>query len=473
MANERLYQFPSKASPVPADIIYAGDSASAFNEVNITIAALIGAYPNLLSIGGLTLGANTYVYVNNSSTYVAGTITALGVSLLAGSTVGAMQTTLGYTATPTASQFAGWDANSNLSSNNFNTGYATTVTAAGTTTLTVASPQQQYFTGSSNQTVAMPLTSTLVLGQSWLFVNLSSGTITINSSGGNAITTLGANSSTRVTCILTSGTSAASWSAATPVAGAGVVNSGTINNLAYYAATGSTVSALATANNGVLVTSAGGVPSISSTLPSSLVVPSPKITTGIFDTNGNEILALTPVASAVNYLGVTNAATLGAVGVSALGTDTNILLSIAGKGNAGAQLQGCSNASAASAGFVGEYMSATVASGAPVSLVSLTAKTITSISLTAGDWDVYGNVGFIVGGTCTVQEGGISLTTNVLSGDNIFVISNSGNCLSNNQSVPPLRVNVSTTTTVYLVALVNFSTSTVTAYGTIQARRAR
>lgn len=259
MANERLYQFPSKATPVPADIIYAGDSAAAFDEVNITISALIGAYPNLLSIGGLSLSANTFIYVNNSSTFTAGVFTALAATLVADSTVSAMQGTLGYTATPTASLFAGWDANSNLSANNFNTGYATTVTAGATTTLTVASAQQQYFTGSSNQTVAMPVVTTLVLGQSWLFVNLSTGTITINSSGGNAITTLGANSSTRVTCILTTGTTAASWSAATPVAGSGVVNSGTINTLAYYAATGSTVSGLATTASSVLTANASGV----------------------------------------------------------------------------------------------------------------------------------------------------------------------------------------------------------------------
>jgi len=50
----------------------------------------------------------------------------------------------------------------------------------------------------------------------------------------------------------------------------GVVNPGTANELAYYATSGSAVSGLATANNGVLITSAGGVPSISSTLPSAV-----------------------------------------------------------------------------------------------------------------------------------------------------------------------------------------------------------
>jgi len=51
---------------------------------------------------------------------------------------------------------------------------------------------------------------------------------------------------------------------------AGSVASGTINQLAWYSATGAVVSGLATANDGTLITSAGGVPSISSTLPSAV-----------------------------------------------------------------------------------------------------------------------------------------------------------------------------------------------------------
>jgi hypothetical protein len=213
MANERLYQFPSKASPVPADIIYAGDSASSFDEVNITIAQLISAYPNLSGIAGLTLGPNTYPYSNGSSALTAGTITSLAVSLLADSTIGAMQSTLGYTATPTADQFAGWDTNSNLSANNFLSGYTTTVTAAATTTLTVASTFQQFFTGTTTQICKLPVTSTLVLGSSFYIVNNSTGTVTVESSGGNTITAMAAGTTLLVTCILTSGTTAASWNA--------------------------------------------------------------------------------------------------------------------------------------------------------------------------------------------------------------------------------------------------------------------
>lgn len=49
--------------------------------------------------------------------------------------------------------------------------------------------------------------------------------------------------------------------------GAGSINTGTTNQLAWYAANGSTLSGLATANSGLLVTSSGGVPSIATVIP--------------------------------------------------------------------------------------------------------------------------------------------------------------------------------------------------------------
>lgn len=60
--------------------------------------------------------------------------------------------------------------------------------------------------------------------------------------------------------------------------GGGTVSAGLINQIAYYAAGGTTVSGLTTANSGVLVTSAGGVPSISSTLPSGMTAPALTVT---------------------------------------------------------------------------------------------------------------------------------------------------------------------------------------------------
>lgn len=114
----------------------------------------------------------------------------------------------------TGGSYLSADANNNLALNNFIEGYATTATAAGTTTLTVASAFQQYFTGTTTQTVVLPVVSTLVLGQSWQMFNSSTGLVTINSSGGSAVLILAPGTSAIFTCIAITGTSAASWNAA-------------------------------------------------------------------------------------------------------------------------------------------------------------------------------------------------------------------------------------------------------------------
>lgn len=95
---------------------------------------------------------------------------------------------------------------------NFASGYTTTATAAGTTTLTVASTRFQFFTGSTTQTVALPVTSTLFTGLTYTIANNSTGVVTVNSSGGNAVLVMGPQSVADIVCILTSGTTAASWS---------------------------------------------------------------------------------------------------------------------------------------------------------------------------------------------------------------------------------------------------------------------
>ena len=94
---------------------------------------------------------------------------------------------------------------------NFVSGYATTATAAATTTLLVGSAYQQYFTGTTTQTVVLPVTSTMVLGQRFLVVNNSTGVVTVESSGANTVQAMAAGTQAWFTVILTSGTTAASW----------------------------------------------------------------------------------------------------------------------------------------------------------------------------------------------------------------------------------------------------------------------
>jgi hypothetical protein len=58
----------------------------------------------------------------------------------------------------------------------------------------------------------MPVTSTLALGQTYRIVNNSTGVVTVQSSGANTIQAMASGTELLLTCILTSGTTAASWS---------------------------------------------------------------------------------------------------------------------------------------------------------------------------------------------------------------------------------------------------------------------
>jgi hypothetical protein len=92
-----------------------------------------------------------------------------------------------------------------------------TATAAGTTTLTATSSNYQLFTGTTTQTIVMPVVTTLTNGCYFVILNHSSGTLTVNTSGGNTLTTItggtapSANSRTFMCINTAGGTGTASW----------------------------------------------------------------------------------------------------------------------------------------------------------------------------------------------------------------------------------------------------------------------
>lgn len=110
------------------------------------------------------------------------------------------------------------------------------------------------------------LANPLAAGSGGTGVNNGSNTLTL----AGTLATAGAFASTFTMTGATNVTFPTSGTLATTSSASGIVNSGTQNQLTWYAATGTTVSGLATAANGVLVTSAGSVPSISSTLPTAV-----------------------------------------------------------------------------------------------------------------------------------------------------------------------------------------------------------
>ena len=137
------------------------------------------------------------------------------------------------------------------------------------------------------------------------------------------------------------------------------------------------------------------------------------------------------------------------------------------------------------AGSVGEFVSNTIVFNSLVSLSNGTAKTIATIPLTAGDWEVSAQITFTGGATTTVTDaaGGISTTANTLpvfsAGDtnrNDIVPLSASFATSTaliGCPVGPWRVSIAANTTVHMVAQLFFGVSTAAAYGTIRARRVR
>jgi hypothetical protein len=153
-----------------------------------------------------TLTNKTMSGASNTFTNLPVGVTGITAIANGGTAVSALPTVQG------ASAFAAWDANQNLSANNLVNNYATTATAAGTTTLTVSSKYNQFFTGSTTQTVTLPVASTLTIGHQFMVTNLSTGVVTVQSSGANSAIAMQPQERALITCILASGTSAASWS---------------------------------------------------------------------------------------------------------------------------------------------------------------------------------------------------------------------------------------------------------------------
>ena len=156
-----------------------------------------------------------------------------------------------------------------------------------------------------------------------------------------------------------------------------------------------------------------------------------------------------------------------------------------------AQVRGTTTNDNAPAGFIGERIISTVAIGGSVSLVTATGKSITSIILTAGDWDVSGGVDLTTGATTNWTQifAEPSPTDNVIAigqagGSGIdpeaivqlAAANSAGNvpgAITFNVPLPVARVSLASTTTIFLVVQATFTVSTMTAFGTIRARRVR
>ncbi len=136
------------------------------------------------------------------------------------------------------------------------------------------------------------------------------------------------------------------------------------------------------------------------------------------------------------------------------------------------------NASAA-AGYVGELIISTVASGSSVSLGTGVASDVTSVSLTAGCWDIDGVIYFQPSASTVISWiGGAASTTSAAGVGNdgtgsLGIVGSNPATIDFGFIIPKLRVQINSTSPVYLTAESAFSVSTMKAYGRIRATRIR
>lgn len=131
----------------------------------------------------------------------------------------------------------------------------------------------------------------------------------------------------------------------------------------------------------------------------------------------------------------------------------------------------------ANSGSFGEFVNSLVPTSSSISLTSGTAVNVTSISLTAGDWDVDGSV-YFTGNGSTVSVtfiGGTNTTSATLGSSYTFsdVPSSILNISDLSFTVPTNRYSLSSTTSIYLVARASFSAGVANVSGQIRARRMR
>lgn len=147
---------------------------------------------------------------------------------------------------------------------------------AGTGTVNPSTANyMSYYASTGDAVSGLPTANSAVL------VTNASGVPAMTSSMSNAQAIIGVTSGAPRPMTLTAGANmtitqdTGSSTVTFASSGSGTVNSGLQNQISYYAANGTVVSGLATANSGVLVTNGSGVPSVSTTLPSGLAMQTP------------------------------------------------------------------------------------------------------------------------------------------------------------------------------------------------------
>lgn len=199
------------------------------------------------------------------------------------------------------------------------------------------------------------------------------------------------------------------------------------------------------------------------------------VTSAAINLSGAEVTGTLAAARMPALTGdVTSSA--GTVATTAAATQANIQTL---SRTAGVAVHGTNTNDSAAAGYVGQYITSTIATGSAIHPTTAVATNVASISLTAGDWDVTGVMAFdsessggtgssLIGGISTVSAtqgtvGDTAVQTSLYPPDGVDTV----------VVLPTTRVSINSTTSVYLVTTVVFDSGTLAVFGRISARRIR
>lgn len=154
------------------------------------------------------------------------------------------------------------------------------------------------------------------------------------------------------------------------------------------------------------------------------------------------------------------------------------------------QIPGTTTNDNANPGNVGEYREAIVSGGAPTALTRFTPTLLTTLSLTAGDWNVWGAATFM-GQTNDISVGLIAASLSSgssppadLDASNISELTGNNSLMFQSANIPtctpPLkRFSFAVTTNIYMMVYAGYTASAtnpsskVNCFGAIRSRRAR
>jgi hypothetical protein len=273
------------------------------------------------------------------------------------------------------------------------------------------------------------------------------------------------------------------WSQTAGTAG---VNAGTVDQLAYYAASGGIVSGspVLTASSGVLTSTADSLSNRHVLTDADgqkfFIATNDSPTAGqvIISINRNPVTGVfTKTGQAASFIQMDSLSGEGSTRIRASATDNTTPTVVAIFKESGVSIKGTTTNDSATAGNVGEYVGSSV--------LSIAAPTsgnwgdLTSISLTTGDWDVtmtgWGNTGVVA--NVTTMQMGLSTTsgnssTGLTPGWNQVGSVGIGTA-SMSYAISRWRLSVNTTTTVYLKYEASYSGTAPGFHGTVLARRER